>query len=78
MTTRGSFTKKNKKKKNGGIGIGTSMVLVVFVLETTYLLLHFYAIRKNSYLCSWKNLKKLLSTNTNNTNVLRLVLILNS
>ncbi len=32
MTTRGSFTKKNKKKKNGGMGIGTSMVLVVFVL----------------------------------------------
>ncbi len=32
MTTRGTFTKRLKKKKNGGLGIGTSMVLVVFVL----------------------------------------------
>ena len=32
MATRGTFTKKLKKKKGGGIGVGTSMVLVVFVL----------------------------------------------
>lgn len=32
MATRGTFRKRLKKKKNGGIGIGTSMVLVVFVL----------------------------------------------
>lgn len=32
MTTRGTFTKKLKKKKKGGLGVGTSMILVVFVL----------------------------------------------